>query len=65
MQSFRGTHALTVALALAPGWALAQHEHDHAHPAPEKFGQVRFPTSCDAMVQPVFERGLALLHSFA
>ncbi|TMA77564.1 MAG: hypothetical protein E6J58_05005 [Deltaproteobacteria bacterium] len=65
MQSFRGTHALAVALALAPGWALAQHEHDHAHPAPEKFGQVRFPTSCDAKVQPVFERGLALLHSFA
>jgi len=65
MRSFRGTHALAVALAVAPGWALAQHEHDHAHPGPEKFGQVRFPTSCNAKVQPVFERGLALLHSFA
>src|SRR2546430_5657487 len=65
MRCFGGTHALAVALAFAPGWALAQHEHDHAHPAPEKFGQIRFPTSCNAQVQPVFERGLALLHSFA
>jgi tetratricopeptide (TPR) repeat protein len=65
MRFFHGTHALAVALALAPGWALGQHEHDHAHPAPEKFGQIRFPTSCNATVQPVFERGLALLHSFA
>ncbi|HYY51241.1 MAG TPA: hypothetical protein VE755_00145, partial [Myxococcales bacterium] len=45
--------------------AVAQHEHDHSHPAPEKFGRVHFPTSCNAQVQPVFERGLALLHSFA
>src|SRR5437660_1633820 len=65
MRCFRGTHALAVALALAPGLASAQHEHDHAHPDPEKFGQIRFSTSCNAQVQPVFERGLALLHSFA
>jgi tetratricopeptide (TPR) repeat protein len=65
MRSFRGTHVLAAALALAPGWALAQHEHDHAHPAPEKFGQIHFATSCNAKVQPAFERGVALLHSFA
>jgi hypothetical protein len=65
MWSFRGTHVLAVALALAPASAVAQHEHDHSHPAPEKFGRVHFPTSCKAQVQPVFERGLALLHSFA
>ena len=65
MRSFRGSHVLVAALALAPGWALAQHEHDHAHLASEKFGQVHFPTSCNPSVQPVFERGLALLHSFA
>ena len=29
-----------------------------------KVGTVRFPTSCDPAVQPEFERGLALLHSF-
>jgi len=65
MRSFRGSHVLVAALALASGPALAQHEHDHAHVAPEKFGQVHFPTSCNPQVQPVFERGLALLHSFA
>src|SRR5229473_2676917 len=65
MRSFRGSHVLVAALALAPGRALAQHEHDHAHLASEKFGQVHFPTSCNPSVQPAFERGLALLHSFA
>ena len=65
MRSFRGSHVLVAALALASGSALAQHEHDHAHVAPEKFGQVHFPTSCNPQVQQVFERGLALLHSFA
>src|SRR5713101_6027841 len=65
MRFFRGTHVLAAALALVPGWAFAQHEHDHVHVAPEKFGQVHFLTSCKAQVQPVFERGLALLHSFA
>ncbi len=64
MPSFPRTHVLAAALALVPGWAFAQHEHD-GHPAPEKFGQVHFPTSCNAQVQPVFERGLTLLHSFA
>src|SRR2546425_13372644 len=64
MRSFRGSHVLAAALALVPGWALAD-EHDHAHVAPEKFGQVHFPTSCNPSVQPAFERGLALLHSFA
>jgi tetratricopeptide (TPR) repeat protein len=31
---------------------------------PEKLGKVVFPTSCDAKVQPRFERAVALLHSF-
>jgi hypothetical protein len=66
MTSFRHALVLASALALAPGWALAQHEHDHHERlAPEKFGQVHFPTSCEAQIQPEFERGLALLHSFA
>jgi len=33
--------------------------------APEKLGKVVFPTSCDAKVQPRFERAVALLHSFS
>src|SRR5512132_1832484 len=33
--------------------------------SPEKLGKVVFPTSCDAKVQPRFERAVALLHSFS
>jgi tetratricopeptide (TPR) repeat protein len=38
---------------------------EHEHPVPEKLGTVNFPTSCSADVQKDFERGVALLHSFA
>jgi tetratricopeptide (TPR) repeat protein len=65
MRPFRGSQFLAAALALVPCSALAENEHDHSHAAPEKFGQVRFATSCNPEVQPAFERGLALLHSFA
>src|SRR5436309_2205 len=30
----------------------------------EQLGKVSFPVSCSAEVQPTFERGVALLHSF-
>jgi hypothetical protein len=50
---------LLVALAL-PGHA---HAHD-ADPATGPLGKVSFPTSCDARVQPTFERAVAMLHSF-
>src|SRR5436309_13563964 len=30
----------------------------------EQLGRVNFPTSCTAEAQPVFEKGVALLHSF-
>jgi tetratricopeptide (TPR) repeat protein len=49
-------------LGFAP-LALAQEEH--SHPVPEKLGTVAFATTCKASVQPAFERGVALLHSFA
>ena len=65
MRSLCGTQVLATVLALAPGWALAQHEHDHEHTTSEKFGKVHFPTSCKPGVQPAFEQALALLHSFA
>jgi tetratricopeptide (TPR) repeat protein len=65
MSSFRGALVVAAALAIAPRGALAQHEHDHAHPAPEKYGKVHFASSCNAEAQPVLERGVALLHSFA
>lgn len=49
--------AVTLVTALWAGGALA---HDEGG----ALGQVRFPTSCTAPAQPVFERGVALLHSF-
>ena len=41
----------------------AQEMHDH--PIPEKLGEISFRTSCNAATQPQFNRGVALLHSFA
>ncbi|WP_263366965.1 hypothetical protein [Edaphobacter bradus] len=40
-------------------------QETHSHPAPEKLGSVSFPTSCNPAVQQEFQRGVALLHSFA
>jgi hypothetical protein len=65
MRSLRTGQVVAAALALVPWQALAEHEHDHAQMAPDKFGQVHFPTSCKREVQATFEHGLALLHSFA
>jgi hypothetical protein len=41
----------------------AQEAHDHG--APEKLGKVSFPVSCAPAVQEAFNRGVALMHSFA
>src|SRR6201997_4418434 len=41
----------------------AQHQHDSL--TEQQLGTVHFPISCDAQVQKQFERGVALLHSFA
>jgi hypothetical protein len=52
------------ALLLIPSFGLAAQEvHDHS--APEKLGKVSFPISCAPAVQQQFDRGVALLHSFA
>lgn len=41
------------------------HDDDAAKSrAPLKLGKVSFPTTCNRSVQPTFERGVALLHSF-
>jgi len=44
-------------------FSLAQETHNHS--APEKLGTVLFPVSCAPAVQQQFNRGVALLHSFA
>ena len=46
-----------------PASSAAQEAHNHA--APEKLGVVSFPVSCRPEVQQQFDRGVALLHSFA
>lgn len=40
-------------------------QETHSHPVPEKLGKVSFPISCAPAVQEQFNRGVALLHSFA
>jgi hypothetical protein len=49
-------------LLLTPCYAA---QETHNHPAPEKLGDVSFPISCNPLVQPQFNRAVALLHSFA
>ena len=63
----RGSFVLITCLF---GIALAQSRvgmaaQEHEHPVPEKLGSVKFAISCSARAQPEFERGVALLHSFA
>jgi len=45
--------------------ALSRAQETHSHGALEKLGQVSFPISCKPSVQAEFNRGVALLHSFA
>src|SRR5256885_12093588 len=54
---------LCACAALAAGGALG---HDDESPAKlaGKLGTVNFANSCDAKVQPAFERAVAMLHSF-
>jgi hypothetical protein len=50
--------AATIALASMAAQA------DEPQASAEKLGKVSFPTSCDPRVQPLFERGVAMLHSY-
>jgi tetratricopeptide (TPR) repeat protein len=50
-------------LLLLPFSSSAQEMHNHG--APEKLGKVSFPITCAPAVQEPFNRGVALLHSFA
>ena len=61
---FKPVAATILAVLFAGSTHAADQEHD-SHPAPEKLGSVSFATSCAPSVQAGFERGLALLHSFA
>ena len=52
-----------VALLIVVAPAGAQ-DHDHPAGDPAQLGSVSFPVSCDAEVQPRFNRAVAMLHSF-
>ncbi len=54
-----------VLLILLVIFPLSGAQETHNHPAPEKLGKVSFPVSCIPAVQEQFDRGVALLHSFA
>jgi hypothetical protein len=64
MVQLRHSIPLVALLVMAPAAAPAHTADDHAHALPERLGSVRFATSCASAVQPAFERGVALLHSF-
>jgi len=57
-------HLRLAALAVAAATALGAAQERHDHPAAEKLGSVHFETSCTAAAQPIFDRAVALLHSF-
>src|SRR5881392_2140364 len=61
--AFRLKTALFIFPMLWASWVVRAGEHEH--PVPEKLGTVEFPVSCSGDVQKRFERGVALLHSFA
>jgi tetratricopeptide (TPR) repeat protein len=63
LQVYRSTALLFLTLVLS-AQAFAEHgpEHDMTE---QELGAVHFPTSCAPAVQNEFERGVALLHSFA
>ena len=54
---------LFVLLFVLPFCSAVQEAHQHG--APEVLGKVSFPISCKPAVHQQFERGVALLHSFA
>jgi hypothetical protein len=55
---------ITVILALLLASAALAQEHPDGSSSVEKLGTVRFSTSCSADAQPLFNRAVALLHSF-
>ena len=58
-----GLWRISLTLLLVVPFSPAQ--ETHSHPAPEKLGKVSFPVSCTPAAQAEFNRGVALLHSFA
>src|SRR5713226_9067733 len=60
----RFTSALTLLLFFLALQASAVRADTVSAAPPDQLGKVNFPTSCTSVVQPLLEKGLALLHSF-
>jgi tetratricopeptide (TPR) repeat protein len=59
------SHLRRIFLTLLFIFPLSPAQETHSHNAPEKLGKVSFPISCTPAVQEQFNRGVALIHSFA
>lgn len=59
------SHLCKLALLLACTCSALPGQETHDHGVPQKLGKVSFPISCAPAVQTDFNRGIALLHSFA
>jgi hypothetical protein len=57
------TALLSWSVAVLPAFA-QEHEHSDPMPVDARLGAVSFEISCKALVQPEFNRAVALLHSF-
>jgi len=58
-------HLLRITFSLLLTLPVLSAQEPHDHPAPEQLGTVSFANSCSPAVQEQFNRGVALLHSFA
>jgi len=62
---FMASCVLLFALVAGPLMCVAQSSQEGSTAgSPAHLGKVHFPTSCSAAVQPVFEKAVALMHSF-
>ncbi len=59
------TRLIATLLVLLPFSGLPFAQESHNHGVPEQLGTVSFPTACSPAVQAEFQRGVALLDSFA
>ncbi len=60
----RLTPSAAFVLLIVPAFPTFAQVHPHQDSAGERLGTVHFATSCNPMVAPQFDRGVALLHSF-
>jgi len=61
----RLTNILSACLMIVADTSAVDAQHQHDDLTEIQVGTVHFPTSCHPRVQKTFERGIALLHSFA